>query len=119
MIQIHKDLEEAAAVSGARPSRVMRRIMLPLIWTPIVDGWIWMFLLSFREVTMAATLYINDNAVLSTVVWLLWSDGQFNGAAAMSVVLGLTMGFLAVVVRFIGIRLGTDSSTPREAAVDP
>jgi iron(III) transport system permease protein len=105
MIQIHKDLEEAAAVSGARPSRIMRQIMLPLIWAPIVDGWIWLFLLSFREVTMAATLYINDNAVLSTVVWILWSDGQFSGAAAMSVVLGLAMGVLAVLVRVIAMRV--------------
>jgi len=107
MIQIHKDLEEAAAVSGARPSRVMRRIMLPLIWTPILDGWIWLFLLSFREVTMAATLYISDNAVLSTVVWVLWSNGQFDGAAAMSVVLGLIMGLLTAAVRIIGTRVGT------------
>ena len=106
MIQIHKDLEEAAAVSGAPPSRVLRRIMVPLIWGPLMEGWIWLFLLSFREVTMAATLYITDNAVLSTVVWVLWSNGEFDRAAAVSVILAVVMGLLAVAARFIGTQLG-------------
>jgi len=106
MIQIHKDLEEAAAVSGAPPSTVMRRVIVPLIWGPLMEGWIWLFLLSFREVTMAATLYITDNAVLSTVVWVLWSNGEFDRAAAVSVVLAILMGLLAVAVRFIGTQLG-------------
>ena len=53
MIQIHSDLEEAAAVCGASPSMVMKRVIVPLIWGPLMEGWIWLFLLSFREVTMA------------------------------------------------------------------
>jgi ABC-type Fe3+ transport system permease subunit len=66
---------------------------------------------------MAATLYINDNAVLSTVVWILWSDGQFSGAAAMSVVLGLAMGGLAVLVRFVAMRVTTQPAQEIQAAV--
>jgi iron(III) transport system permease protein len=105
MIQIHKDLEEAAAVCGASPAKVVRRVILPLIWVPLLDSWIWLFLLAFREVTMAVTLYITDNAVLSTVVWLLWSNGEFDRAAAVSVVLGIAIGLLAVVARIVGTQL--------------
>ncbi|MBI2360014.1 MAG: iron ABC transporter permease, partial [Deltaproteobacteria bacterium] len=112
MIQIHKDLEEAAAVCGASPSKVMRRVIMPLIWAPLMEGWIWLFLLSFREVTMAATLYITDNAVLSTVVWVLWSNGEFDRAAAVSVVLAVLMGLLAVTARFIGTQLGGKVTLP-------
>ena len=53
MIQVHRELEEAGKVAGASTPRVLGRIVLPLIAAGIFNSWIWISMLSYREVTMA------------------------------------------------------------------
>jgi iron(III) transport system permease protein len=95
MIQVHRELEEAGKVSGASTPRVLVRIVLPLIAAGIFNSWIWIGMLSYREVTMALTLYSRKNVVISTVVWQYWSNGYVTEVAALGVVLVL---FALVVV---------------------
>src|SRR5262249_42741507 len=56
MIQVHRELEEAGKVAGASTSRVLGRIVLPLVAAGVFNSWIWISMLSYREVTMALTL---------------------------------------------------------------
>jgi iron(III) transport system permease protein len=77
MIQVHRELEEAGKVAGASTPRVLWKIVLPLIATGIVNSWIWIGMLSYREVTMALTLYTRNNVVISTVVWQFWAAAGF------------------------------------------
>ena len=41
MLQIHKELEESAAMSGASWATTFRRIILPLLKPGLVAGWIY------------------------------------------------------------------------------
>ncbi len=63
MIQLHNELEEAGKVSGASTSRVLLRIVLPLIASGIFNSWVWISMLSYREVTMALTLQTSKSVV--------------------------------------------------------
>jgi iron(III) transport system permease protein len=101
MIQLHRELEEAGKVSGASTPRVLGRIVLPLVAAGIFNSWIWISMLSYREVTMALTLYSRKNLVISTVVWQLWASGRVPQVAALGVVLVL---FALIVVG--GLRIG-------------
>ena len=47
LTQIHKELEEAGLVSGARRMTVLFKITLPLILPPFVMGFLWVASHSF------------------------------------------------------------------------
>jgi len=47
-LQVHKELEEAAYVSGAPPWRMMWRVFLPLMAPTLVGIWIWVVLHAVR-----------------------------------------------------------------------
>ena len=41
MMQLHPELEEAGATSGAGKLRILRRITFPLVWPAVAAVWIW------------------------------------------------------------------------------
>jgi iron(III) transport system permease protein len=102
MIQVHRELEEAAKVAGVPAPRVLRKIVLPLIAAGVLNSWIWIGMLSYREVTMALTLYTRKSVVISTVVWQFWGSGWIPQVAALGVVLIL---FAVIVVGSVRLAL--------------
>jgi iron(III) transport system permease protein len=58
MIQIKNDLEESAAMSGASWFTVFRRIVLPLLKPGLVAGWIYVMIVSIRELSALSVLFI-------------------------------------------------------------
>jgi len=100
MIQVHRELEEAGKVSGASSSRVLGRIVLPLVAAGVFNSWIWISMLSYREVTMALALGTRKNLVISTIVWQFWGNGWVPQVAALGVVLVL---FAIVIVGLLKI----------------
>ena len=101
MIQVHRELEEAGKVSGASTPTVLGRIVLPLIAAGIFNSWIWISMLSYREVTMALALGTRKNLVISTVVWQFWGNGWVPQVAALGVIL---VAFAMLVVG--GLKIG-------------
>jgi iron(III) transport system permease protein len=106
MIQVHRELEEAGKVSGASTPRVLWRIVLPLIAVGVLNSWIWIGMLSYREVTMALTLYTRSNVVISTVVWQFWGSGWIPEVSALGVVLILFALIVVGSLRFALSRIG-------------
>lgn len=101
MIQVHRELEEAGKVAGASTPRVLVRIVLPLIAAGIFNSWVWIGMLSYREVTMALTLFTRKTTVLSTIVFQFWGSGWIPEVSALGVVL---IVFAVIVVG--GLRVG-------------
>ena len=87
MIQIHRELEEAAHVSGLTKSRTVGRIMLPLLRPTMLSVWIWTGLLVYREMTVAVFLISQDNVTLPAIVWGRWTQGAPTAAAAITVLM--------------------------------
>lgn len=85
MVQLHPELEEAGAASGASTVRVLRRITLPLIWPAVVAIWIWVVAHALRELSTALMLQGRGNVVVPTLLWDYWSGGEPNRAAAVGV----------------------------------
>ena len=84
LLQINKELDEAGYVSGLRPVSVMWNIVRPLLGPTLLYAWLWMALLAYRELTMAALLVTKDNSTLPVYIWAIWSQGELNQAAAVS-----------------------------------
>ncbi len=104
MIQIHRELGEAATVSGANTGGILRRIVLPLLAPTLLYAWLWIALLTFRELTLAAFLTTRGNLTLPVVIWSMWQGGTSGPAAALSVLLLLLMTPVIALYWYIGRR---------------
>jgi iron(III) transport system permease protein len=87
LIQIHKELEESATMSGASTGGVVRHVIVPLLTPTLIYAWLWIALLTFRELTLAVILTTRDNITLPVVVWSLWNASGFGQAAAITLIL--------------------------------
>jgi iron(III) transport system permease protein len=106
MFQIGRELEESAMMSGAGWLQSFRRVVLPLLVPGLVAGWIYIFVVSFRELGSSLLLYSPGREVLSIAIWEQWSNGQLPELAALGVML---IGFLVVMVAIaykLGARIG-------------
>ena len=87
LIQVHPELEEAAYMSGGDTGSVMRSVLLPILKPAILYVWIWIALLSYRELALPAILAGKDNVTVALVVWDLWESGGLGQSAALTVIL--------------------------------
>jgi iron(III) transport system permease protein len=87
MIQVHRELEEAAQVGGASTFRILFKVIAPLIKPGLVYAWIWTSLSAYRELTMAVFLSSPKSQVLSTYIWGQWHGGGLGDAAAIAIMM--------------------------------
>ena len=105
LLQVHKELEEAAYVSGARPWRTLWRVFLPLMMPSFVGVWIWVILHAVRIAGLPLILYEGpQNQVLSILIWNMWDEGYVPAVAAIGTLLMLALLLLTLAVRYIGFR---------------
>ena len=110
MIQVHSELEEAGKLSGANPLQVFFKILLPLVAGAVFNAWLWLALLSYREVTMALVLYSPSTEVLSTLVWKLWGSSWVPQVSALGVILIAAVTAVVFALRSVFTRLHRGSA---------
>jgi iron(III) transport system permease protein len=101
LIQVHKELEEAAEVSGATWGRILRGIMLPLVLPAFVSGWIWVASHSLRSFSIPLMLGTRNSKVLSVIMWDLWDQGMAGPTAALGVMLIVTLAVITITGRWL------------------
>lgn len=98
-LQIHRELEEAAATSGAGLRSTFFRIVLPLLWPSFARGFLWAFVRSMREATTPLMLYAAGNQTVAVILWFLWvENGDFGLASAIAVPLVIVTTILTYFV---------------------
>lgn len=107
LIQIHRELEESATVAGAGLAGILRSVLLPLLRPAILYSWLWIALLSYRELTIPVVLSTNDNQPLSVIVWSFVLSSSYGLGSAVAVTMLFLMlpilGIYAVIARGAGI----------------
>ena len=106
MLQIHKELEESAAMSGASWGTTFWRIVLPLLKPGLVAGCIYVLLLSVRELSSSILLYSPGTEVVSVVIWELWENGQYVELSALGVMFILSLFFIVMFAQWLGKKFG-------------
>jgi iron(III) transport system permease protein len=96
MLQIHRELEEAAAVSGATPFTRLRRIVAPLLAPALLAGWLFIFLMSARVLSLAILLAGPRSQTMAVAMFDLWGNGQGTELAALGLMWSMLMAMIAV-----------------------
>lgn len=108
VLQIHRELEEAAEVSGASPLTALRRIVAPLLSPALVSGWLFIFLIATKELSIAILLASPTSQVIAVAMFDLWVNGQSGELAAFGLVWTLVMTVVASLFFAWARRQGTD-----------
>lgn len=109
MYQIARELEESAQTSGATWWSQFRKVTLPLLMPGLVAGWIYIVMVSVRELSSSILLYSPGSEVLSIVIWEQWENGQFTELAALGVLMILMLVVLVSVGAKLGAKVGVKS----------
>lgn len=106
MHQISNELEESAHVSGASWWQTFRRVLLPLLAPGLLAGWVYILVVSFRELSSSILLYSPGNEVLSILIFEQFEDGEFTVLSALGVVMVLTLILLVSIAYKLGAKVG-------------
>ncbi|CAH1661399.1 ABC transporter permease [Chelatococcus asaccharovorans] len=86
IIQIHRELEDAAGISGASRPTILRRILVPLISPSLIAGWLFIFLIAAKELSIAVLLAGYNAKTISVAMFDQWVNGAGGEVAAMGVI---------------------------------
>jgi iron(III) transport system permease protein len=104
--QIHRELEEVAEVAGARLGQVFARILLPLLAPVLMAGWIYVFVLSVRELGASIFLVGPGTHVLGTITLTMWEEGGSYGAvAALGVIQVIPLIVIVAGLRWLELHI--------------
>jgi iron(III) transport system permease protein len=106
MFQIGRELEESAQMSGAGWFQVFRRIVLPLLVPGFVAGWIYIVVVSVRELGSSVLLYSPGREVLSIAIWEMWRNGQFPELCALGMMMVTGLVVLVAIAYKLGAKIG-------------
>lgn len=95
LLQVNREMEEAARVSGATPWHVLSRVLFPLALPGLVAGWSLLVIVFLREFSMSLMLWTSGNEVVSVIYWDDWSNGRFGPLGALGML--LVMASLVIV----------------------
>ncbi len=108
ILQIHRDLEEAAQTSGAPQWRVMWRVFVPLLLPTFVGVWIWTALHAVRMASQPLIMTEGEsNELLAVTIWNLWGEGYAVVVGAIGTLMILSLLLLTLLLRLFTLRRST------------
>ena len=92
------------SVSFARWWPTFRHILLPLLRPALVGTWIYIFIVSLRELGSGVLLYSTQSVVLAVRIFDLRDSGNYTSIAALSIFLIIVLVILVTVLQRLGGR---------------
>ncbi len=111
-LQIHRELEEAAGVAGAGPWGTLRRVVVPLLSPALLSGWLFVFLIAAKELSMAVLLSGPGAETMAVAMFDLWTNGQGGELSALGLLWALLMTVFASLF-YVAARRGTSAAYGR------
>jgi iron(III) transport system permease protein len=116
LIQVHPELDEAARMSGAGTAGVLRSVLAPLLAPTMLYAWIWIALLTYRELTLPVLLATSSNLPFSVLVWSYVQSSSYGRASAAALImLALMLPFLFaywLAARRVGLGTTLTAASP-------
>ncbi|MBJ3777083.1 ABC transporter permease [Acuticoccus mangrovi] len=101
MMQIHRELEEAAGISGATQPGIFRRVVLPLAAPALIAGWLFIFLLAAKELSIAVLLAGARSKTIAVAMFDQWTNGEAGEVAALGIIWTIVMSCCAGLMHYL------------------
>lgn len=103
MYQIHRELEQAAAICGANMLKTFWYVTSRLVAPALQNGWLYTAIHVNSALTIPLLLHTEKNTVLPILIWSEWQDANASMATTLSVITVMftfsLMGLLYGIVR--------------------
>jgi iron(III) transport system permease protein len=109
VLQIHSELEQAASVSGANIRESLRFIIRPLLIPALASGWLFIFLIAAKEISLPLLLSGPSSQTISVAMFDLWANGQGGEVAALGLMWVTFMTVIATIFYRVARRLSLSS----------
>jgi iron(III) transport system permease protein len=86
VLQIHRELEEASALSGAGAVTTFLRVVIPLVAPAIVTCWLFVFLMVSKAVSIPLLLAGPSSQVMAVTMFEMWQNGVAPELAALGII---------------------------------
>jgi len=106
MVQINRELEEASQVAGASWFQSFRRVTLPLLKPGLVAAWVYILIVSMRELSTSVLLAGPQSQVLATLIFDMRDSGNTSLLAALAVIFMILLLALVTLAHFLGGKFG-------------
>jgi iron(III) transport system permease protein len=93
-------------MSGASWFTTFYRIILPLLKPGLMAGWIYVIIVSIRELSTSILLYSPGTEVVSVLIWELWENGQYVELSALGVMFIFALFLLVMAAQWLGRKFG-------------
>jgi iron(III) transport system permease protein len=104
---VDRDLEDSAVMLGARRTRAVAWITLPLMRVAVLSTFLLLLMLSMRELTVPLFLYTTDTEILSIAIYDQFENGgALREASATALVYCAIMFLLSYLPRRFGAGAG-------------
>jgi iron(III) transport system permease protein len=117
LLQLHRELEESAAVGGATTWAIVRVIVLPLMSRTLLLAWVYLVILSGRELTLSVLLTTPGNMTVPSFVWITWLNGGLTRGAAATVCYLACLSPLLIAYSYLLNRTRTTGTAALGSAV--
>ncbi len=104
IVQISQELEEASAVAGGRWWHTFTRVLLPLLWPGLFAAWVYIFIVSTRELSSSIILAGPRNQPLAVLIYQLYTNGDYTLLSALGVLMVIVLALLVAVFQRMGGR---------------
>ncbi|QLL66284.1 iron ABC transporter permease (plasmid) [Sinorhizobium mexicanum] len=109
VLQIHPELEQAAGAAGANTFETLRKIVFPLLLPALTSGWIFIFLLCAKEMSLPLLLAGPNSQTIPVAMFNLWTNGQAGEVAALGLLWALALTIVAIVFKKLANRGAADT----------
>ncbi len=106
ILQIHRELEEASGLSGARQSTTFMRIVMPLVAPAMMTCWLFVFLVAVKAVSIPILLAGPNSRVVAVTLFDLWENGVVGELSAMGVIWTGMMTVVSIIFAALARRYG-------------
>ena len=106
VLQIHKELEEASSLSGARQTTTFIRVVMPLIAPAMVTCWLFVFLVAVKSVSIPILLAGPNSQVVAVTIFDLWENGVIGELSAMGIMWTAMMTVVSITFSLLARRYG-------------
>ncbi|MEJ0074619.1 MAG: iron ABC transporter permease [Alphaproteobacteria bacterium] len=101
LLQIHKELEEAAWICGKGLIGTIRTIVLPLARPGVIAGMTLLFILAIRELGSSLFLYTSNTMVMAVLLLDYYEGGNVGITSAFSLVQTALLAVLIGIAHFL------------------
>jgi iron(III) transport system permease protein len=106
VLQVHRELEEASAMSGAKGLVTFARIVVPLVAPALVTCWLFVFLMASKAVSIAILLAGPSSQVVAVTMFDMWQNGVAPELAALGIIWTAIMTVASTVFFIVSRRYG-------------